>query len=373
MGRDRRLRQTETGCSRWRSRVLLSSLARGDSMPDRLPTSQPLAAGVTPRSDRAEGGPRRQLRATHGGRPLRAPRFMWVMAGVAVRRRRERSARSRCWSRTRTSFDDGALWINHRASPTLASALCFVGARRWPVLARSTRRSRSADRGRHPRRLSAATTRAASTRFFYVWIGLYAAFFFSRRVALLYLAAIAARLGGLLVAEDVDAALGAVGDDGRDDRPGGVPDRPAGPPGAPGRARVDLDRARARRADGDPGRGRAHRRPHRAAQPPRLGRGARARARARRARRDPALHRDRRPRPVQGLQRRPRPPGRRPAAEAARRRLARRAADDRRARALRRGGVRARAARMRPRATPGPWSSACAPRPRPSRRRPRGS
>ena len=40
------------------------------------------------------------------------------------------------------------------------------------------------------------------------------------------------------------------------------------------------------------------------AQPPRLGRGARARARPREARVDAALHRHRRPRPVQGLQRR---------------------------------------------------------------------
>ena len=61
---------------------------------------------------------------------------------------------------------------------------------------------------------------------------------------------------------------------------------------------------------------RADRRSHRPAEPPRLGVRAPARALARLARRTFRLRSDARPRPVQALQRRPRPPGRRPPAQA---------------------------------------------------------
>ena len=132
-----------------------------------------------------------------------SPHFMWVMAGVLFGVGASIGAFSLLVPHPE-SFEDGALWVNLGIA-YLASALCFVGARRWPVW---------------PLYAAIAlgivvVTRAAYLShdpggfysFFYVWIGLYAAFFFSRRVALLYLAAIAAAFGGLLVAEDVDAAL----------------------------------------------------------------------------------------------------------------------------------------------------------------------
>ena len=109
---------------------------------------------------------------------------------------------------------------------------------------------------------------------FYVWIGLYAVFFFSRLVALLYLSAIAVAYGVPADRRPTPARAGALDHDDRRRRPGAFlidslvrRVRRLG-------AEVGRDRQRTGRADGDPGRGRAHRRPHRAAEPPRLGRGA---------------------------------------------------------------------------------------------------
>ena len=87
--------------------------------------------------------------------------------------------------------------------------------------------------------------------------------------------------------------------------------RPAGLLGGPGHHRPQAARgrargaARARRGDG------AHRRADRAAEPARVGRGAAPRAGARRAPGPPARGGHARPRPLQGVQRRARPPGRR--------------------------------------------------------------
>ena len=64
--------------------------------------------------------------------------------------------------------------------------------------------------------------------------------------------------------------------------------------------------------------GRPHRRPHRPAQPPRLAGGAAAEIDRARRERLPAVRRDARPRPLQGVQRRAGPPGGRPAAQAGR-------------------------------------------------------
>ena len=101
-----------------------------------------------------------------------------------------------------------------------------------------------------------------------------------------------------------------------------------------------------------------HRRPHRPAQPARLGRGAGPRAGARRARRRSPLRRDPRSRPLQAVQRRPRPPRRGPLPEADGGLLERGAPRQRHPRPLRRRGVRARAARHRRSRTPRRCSSA---------------
>ena len=87
---------------------------------------------------------------------------------------------------------------------------------------------------------------------------------------------------------------------------------------------------------------RAHRRPHRPAQPPGLGRGASARDGAGPPPERPALRGDARPRLLQELQRRARAPGRRPALEAERCRLGDRASDERHTRPLRRRRVHGR-------------------------------
>ena len=74
-------------------------------------------------------------------------------------------------------------------------------------------------------------------------------------------------------------AAGALDHDDRHDRARRLHDRLAGRAGCAGSARESAALARERaELIGDARRGRPHRRPHRAAQPPRLGRGARARA-----------------------------------------------------------------------------------------------
>ena len=91
----------------------------------------------------------------------------------------------------------------------------------------------------------------------------------------------------------------------------------------------------------------AHRPADRAPEPARLGRGPRARARARPPPRRQPVPGDARPRPLQGLQRPSRPPGRRPAAGRDRHGLAPRAAHDGHDRPLRRRGVRRAAPALR--------------------------
>ena len=92
----------------------------------------------------------------------------------------------------------------------------------------------------------------------------------------------------------------------------------------------------------------AHRPPDRAPQPARLGRGPRARARPRPAPRRQPVPGDARPRPLQGLQRPSRPPGRRPAAGRDGHRLAPGAAGHGHDRPLRRRGVRRAAPALGP-------------------------
>ena len=110
--------------------------------------------------------------------------------------------------------------------------------------------------------------------------------------------------------------------------------------------RRDRDGTRAIRPS-RPARGhRAHRRPDRAPQQACLGGAAPARAGACAAEQQPALRRDARPRPLQGLQRRAWSPGRRPPSQAERGRVGDRAPRQRHARPLRRRGVHRRAARL---------------------------
>ncbi len=97
------------------------------------------------------------------------------------------------------------------------------------------------------------------------------------------------------------------------------------------------------------------------------------RAGPRRARGSAGVRRDARPRPLQGLQRPPRPPGRRPPAGRGGGRLARRAAALRRPRPLRRRGVQPDPARLRSRRPASRSSSACGATRRTTRRARRAS
>lgn len=102
------------------------------------------------------------------------------------------------------SFNTTALWSNE-ALAFAASLICLYGARRWPVWPLYVMVGLGV----------LAVTRAAYYShdpsgfytLFYVWIGLYTVFFFSRGIALLYLAAVALAYAVLLLIDDANAAL----------------------------------------------------------------------------------------------------------------------------------------------------------------------
>jgi diguanylate cyclase (GGDEF)-like protein len=128
---------------------------------------------------------------------------MWTMAGVLFGVGATVGALSLLVPHPET-FDDAALWSNIGLS-YVGSLVCFVVARRWPVWPLYVMLGIGIF----------AVTRAAYYShdpsgfysLFYVWIGLYVVFFFSRRTAALYLLGIAAAYAGLLIVEDTNAAL----------------------------------------------------------------------------------------------------------------------------------------------------------------------
>jgi diguanylate cyclase (GGDEF)-like protein len=102
------------------------------------------------------------------------------------------------------SFDDEALWSNI-ALAYAGAVISLVGSRRWgmgPLYAMVALGvlavSRAAYYSHDP---------SGFYSLFYVWIGLFAVFFFRRRIALLYLIAIAIAYAILLAVEDQNAAL----------------------------------------------------------------------------------------------------------------------------------------------------------------------
>ena len=101
------------------------------------------------------------------------------------------------------AFDDAALWSNIALS-FAATGVCLFGAARWrlgPLYALVALGVIAVTRaGYHSHDPSGFYT------LFYVWIGLYAVFFFSRGVAVLYLAEIALAYAWLLIADDANAA-----------------------------------------------------------------------------------------------------------------------------------------------------------------------
>ena len=137
------------------------------------------------------------------GSSTESPRFMWGMLAVLYAAGALIGALSLIVPHPE-SFDDQALWSNV-ALAAVASAIAAYGARRWPLWALHAMLGLGV----------LAVTRAAyyshdPSGFYtllYVWIGLYVVFFFSRRTALLYLAAIAVAYAVLLVAEHANAGL----------------------------------------------------------------------------------------------------------------------------------------------------------------------
>lgn len=132
-----------------------------------------------------------------------SPRFMWLMAGVLFSVGASIGALSLIVPHP-PSFNDSALWSNIALS--FAGALaCFVLAGRAPVWLIQAMLVVGV----------ALITRAAYYSgdpngfytLFYVWIGLYAVFFFTRRATLAYLGLIGLAYAGLLVELDATAGL----------------------------------------------------------------------------------------------------------------------------------------------------------------------
>ena len=132
-----------------------------------------------------------------------SPRFMWVMLAVLFGVGATIGALSLLVPHPE-SFDDEALWSNE-ALAFLGAGICLIAARRWPVWPLYAMVGLGV----------LAVTRAAYYShdpsgfytLFYVWIGLYVVFFFSRRTAALYLAGIAVAYALLLVIEHANAGL----------------------------------------------------------------------------------------------------------------------------------------------------------------------
>lgn len=140
---------------------------------------------------------------TGSGGSAESPRFTWVMLAVLYGVGALIGALSLIVPHPE-SFDEPALWSNE-ALAFAGAAICLFGARRWPVWPLYVMVGLGV----------LAVTRAAYYShdpsgfytLFYVWIGLYVVFFFSRGVAALYLAVIAIAYALLLVVENANAGL----------------------------------------------------------------------------------------------------------------------------------------------------------------------
>jgi diguanylate cyclase (GGDEF)-like protein len=132
-----------------------------------------------------------------------SPRFMWVILGVLYVAGATIGALSLIVPHP-DSFNEPALWSNVGLA-YLGGVVAFIGARYWPAWPIYVMVALGVG----------AVTRAAYYShdpsgfysLFYVWIGLYAVFFFDRRVAVLYLLGVGAAFGALLAVEEQDAAL----------------------------------------------------------------------------------------------------------------------------------------------------------------------
>ena len=142
------------------------------------------------------------LEVTNGDGLSESPRFTWLMAALLFGVGGAIGALSLLLPHP-DAFDDTALWTNVALS-FAATGVCLFGAARWPlgplyalVALGVIAVSRAGYYSHDP---------SGFYTLFYVWIGLYAVFFFSRGVAVLYLAEIALAYAWLLIADDANAA-----------------------------------------------------------------------------------------------------------------------------------------------------------------------
>ncbi len=136
-------------------------------------------------------------------REIDSPRFMWVMLAVLYGAGATIGALSVILPHPE-SFNDEALWSNI-ALAYAGAVVSLVASRRWgmgPIYAMVALGVLAVTRAAYY-----SHDPSGFYSLFYVWIGLYVVFFFRRRIALLYLVAVAVAYGVLLVVEDQNAAL----------------------------------------------------------------------------------------------------------------------------------------------------------------------
>ena len=136
-------------------------------------------------------------------RSIDSPRFMWVMLAVLYGAGATIGALSVILPHPE-SFDDEALWSNI-ALAYAGAVISLVGSRRWglgPIYAMLALGVLAVTRAAYY-----SHDPSGFYSLFYVWIGLFVVFFFRRRIALLYLIAIAIAYAILLAVEDQNAAL----------------------------------------------------------------------------------------------------------------------------------------------------------------------
>lgn len=134
---------------------------------------------------------------------MESPRFMWMAASVLFGVGATIGALSLIVPHP-DSFDNTALWSNIALSYG-GAALAFVVARRWPVWPLYALIgcgvlliTRAAYYSHDP---------SGFYTLFYVWVGLFAFFFFSRRIAMLFIAWIGIAYGALLIVDDATAGI----------------------------------------------------------------------------------------------------------------------------------------------------------------------